>query len=113
MLCLSGKGQVSLRISTNIQLLTQYLRSGHINVPFLNFMALLAERSGEVVIRVGGNTQDYATLVDQTPNGGILGKENVDTGNPVRKELLDLGTCNSPPDRQTLRHLSTPKTCCT
>ena len=63
-------------------------RSGHINVPFLNLMSLLAERSGEVVIRVGGNTQDYATMVDSVPSGGILGKIQEDTANPVRKRSL-------------------------
>ena len=63
-------------------------RSGHINVPFLNLMSLLAERSGEVVIRVGGNTQDYATMVDSVPSGGILVKIQEDTANPVRKRSL-------------------------
>jgi hypothetical protein len=47
-------------------------------------VALLTERSGEMVVRVGGNTQDYAMLVDQTPNGGILGKIGIDPNNPVR-----------------------------
>lgn len=47
-------------------------------------MALIADRAGEVQIRVGGNTQDYAKLVDATSDGRILEKEKVDTNNPVR-----------------------------
>lgn len=46
-------------------------------------MALIADRAGEVQVRVGGNTQDYAKLVDTIPDGRILEKEIVDTNNPV------------------------------
>ncbi|KAI0087559.1 hypothetical protein BDY19DRAFT_236771 [Irpex rosettiformis] len=77
---------LSIEMSVTNQVLGK--DSGHINVPFLNFMALLAERAGEVVIRVGGNTQDYATLVDKTPNGGILGKVQEDTANPTNTPTL-------------------------
>ncbi|TFK29209.1 hypothetical protein FA15DRAFT_664535 [Coprinopsis marcescibilis] len=38
--------------------------SSFINVPFLNLMANIAERAGQVVVRLGGNTQEYAVLVD-------------------------------------------------
>jgi hypothetical protein len=50
-------------------------------------MSLLAERAGQVVIRVGGNTQDYATLVANTTDGRILEKESIDPNNPVRLVL--------------------------
>lgn len=33
--------------------------SSFVQVPFLNLMSSLAERAGEVHIRIGGNTQDY------------------------------------------------------
>ena len=47
-------------------------------------MSLLAERAGQVVIRVGGNTQDYATLVDSTSDGKMIEKQSIDPNNPVR-----------------------------
>ena len=46
-------------------------------------MSLLADRAGQVVVRVGGNTQDYATLVPNTTDGRILEKESIDPNNPV------------------------------
>ena len=46
-------------------------------------MALLADRSGEVIIRVGGNTQDYATMVDTIGDGKVIGKQGIDPNNPV------------------------------
>lgn len=58
-------------------------RSSFVNVPFLNLMSLLAERSGEVIIRVGGNTQDYATMVDSTSDGRVIEKQGIDPNNPV------------------------------
>ena len=61
-------------------------------MPFLNLMALIADRAGEVQVRVGGNTQDYAKMVDSTSDGRVLEKEQVDTNNPVCAET-----------RQTLR----------
>ena len=41
--------------------------SSLIYVPFLNLMSTLASRGGEVHVRVGGTTQDYASLVDALP----------------------------------------------
>ncbi|KAG6915354.1 hypothetical protein DXG01_012005 [Tephrocybe rancida] len=52
-------------------------------VPFLNLMANLQERSGRVNIRVGGNTQDTAVLVDSTPDGKILEKNITGASNPT------------------------------
>ena len=49
-------------------------------------MALIADRAGEVQVRVGGNTQDYAKMVDSTSDGRVLEKEQVDTNNPVCAE---------------------------
>ena len=46
-------------------------------------MANLVDRSGSVKVRVGGNTQDTAVLVDEIPNGADLTKDYGDTSNPV------------------------------
>jgi hypothetical protein len=46
-----------------------------IQVPFLNLMANLIKRSGVVKIRVGGNTQENAVLVDSLDNGKVLEKQ--------------------------------------
>lgn len=42
-------------------------------------MSLLKARGGGVQIRVGGNTQDTATMVTSLPNGTILAKGLVNT----------------------------------
>lgn len=54
-----------------------------LQVPFLNLMASIAQRSGAVHIRVGGNTQERAALVDTLPNGRILMKDKTNVTNPV------------------------------
>jgi len=48
-------------------------------------MSNLKRRAGSVQIRVGGNTQDTATLVDSLPDGGDLEKDKADSSNPVRQ----------------------------
>ena len=52
-------------------------------VPFLNFMSIVAERAGAVHVRVGGNTQDTAYVVDSLPDGKFLEKNKEDSSNPV------------------------------
>ncbi|THH18224.1 hypothetical protein EW146_g2709 [Bondarzewia mesenterica] len=49
--------------------------SSFIQVPFLNLLANIVERAGWVQVRVGGNTQESAMLVDSLPNGTILAKD--------------------------------------
>ncbi|KXN83267.1 hypothetical protein AN958_01638 [Leucoagaricus sp. SymC.cos] len=49
--------------------------STFIQVPFLNLMANLQERAGHVLIRLGGNTQEYAVMVDHLDNGRAIAKE--------------------------------------
>lgn len=66
------------------------LPSAHIQVPFLNLMSLLADRAGQVIVRVGGNTQDYATLVANTTDGRIIEKQSIDPNNPVCPTLTAL-----------------------
>ncbi|KAG8995622.1 hypothetical protein FRB90_000137 [Tulasnella sp. 427] len=62
---------------------------------FLNYCALLEARGGGVTIRVGGNTQDKATLnVDGNPNNHTIekyaGTDLSTTGTPVVHFTLDL-----------------------
>jgi len=59
-------------------------RSTHLQVPFLNLLALLRERAGEVRIRVGGNSQESAVLVDSLPGGVMISKQQLPTGDVVR-----------------------------
>ncbi|KIK59064.1 glycoside hydrolase family 79 protein [Collybiopsis luxurians FD-317 M1] len=62
--------------------------STFIQVPFLNLMANLAQRGGAVNIRVGGNTQDFAVLVDSLPDGKILQKDINGASNPTNTPPL-------------------------
>ncbi|THH33380.1 hypothetical protein EUX98_g815 [Antrodiella citrinella] len=57
-------------------------------VPFLNLMSLIAERAGHVAIRVGGNSQDTATLVDSLPDNEVMEKDKLDTSNPTQTPTL-------------------------
>ncbi|KAF8154310.1 glycoside hydrolase family 79 protein [Crassisporium funariophilum] len=59
-----------------------------LQVPFLNLMANLQQRAGRVTIRVGGNTQETATLVDSTPDGRILEKDLNGVSNPTQTPPL-------------------------
>jgi len=47
-------------------------------------MANLQERAGRVMIRIGGNTQDIAVLVDQLDNGRAIAKEKTGLTQMVR-----------------------------
>lgn len=62
-------------------------------------MANLRQRGGSVKVRVGGNTQDTATLVDSIQDGAALEKDNGMSTNPVTISV-----------RQTILILSTFKT---
>lgn len=64
--------------------------STYLQVPFLNLMALIRKRAGEVRIRVGGNTQETAVLVDSLPGGVMLTKEHTVTGTVVRASCMIL-----------------------
>ncbi|KAH8977414.1 hypothetical protein EDB92DRAFT_1999798 [Lactarius akahatsu] len=56
---------------------------GKEQVPFLNLMANLVERVGWVQVRVGGNSQENAELVESLPNGAMLAKDTNNTSNPT------------------------------
>ncbi|KAJ7671734.1 hypothetical protein B0H17DRAFT_1162094 [Mycena rosella] len=62
----------SIEMSVTNQVLGK--NSTLIQVPFLNLMANIQQRAGSVMIRVGGNTQESAKLVDELPDGRILAK---------------------------------------
>lgn len=59
--------------------------SSFINPVFLNLMALLSQRAGRVDVRVGGNTQETAVLVDSSglPAGIMIQKDKAASSNPV------------------------------
>lgn len=69
--------------------------SSVLQVAFLNLMANLQQRSGEVLIRVGGNTQDTAVLVPSTPDGLILEKDIAGVSNPVCYPFLQQNKSHS------------------
>ncbi|KAF5329457.1 hypothetical protein D9619_009103 [Psilocybe cf. subviscida] len=62
--------------------------SSFLQVPFLNLMANIQQRAGRVVVRVGGNTQETAVLVDSTPDGRILEKDMRGISNPTQTPPL-------------------------
>lgn len=74
-------GKISRRVCAGDN--SSFRGSSVLQVPFLNLMANIKDRAGAVHIRVGGNTQETATLVDSLPDGLILEKDNEDTNNPV------------------------------
>ncbi|KAH8977188.1 hypothetical protein EDB86DRAFT_3007728 [Lactarius hatsudake] len=57
--------------------------SSFVQVPFLNLMANIKQRAGWVQVRIGGNTQESAELVQSLPNGTILAKDLSNTFNPT------------------------------
>ncbi|KAF8486953.1 hypothetical protein DFH94DRAFT_621281 [Russula ochroleuca] len=57
--------------------------SSLLQVPFLNLMANIKERVGWVQVRVGGNTQESAELVQSLPNGITLAKDLSSAFNPT------------------------------
>ncbi|KIK77729.1 glycoside hydrolase family 79 protein [Paxillus rubicundulus Ve08.2h10] len=71
--------------SVEFSVVTQVLglNSSFLQVPFLNLMANLRERAGSVHVRLGGNTQDYATLVSSTSDGAALEKYYDKESNPT------------------------------
>lgn len=59
-----------------------------LHVPFLNLMSNIQSRAGRVNIRVGGNTQDTAAMVDSLPNNTVIMKETQNTESPVSLLLI-------------------------
>jgi len=64
------------------------LNASFIQPPFLNLMANLEARGGSVRVRVGGNTQETATLVDSLADGKMIEKQAGDPNNPTYTPAL-------------------------
>lgn len=66
--------------SIEMSVISQVLgkNSSLLGVPMLNLISNLQERSGGVLIRLGGNTQEFAALVDHIDGGHTFAK--VDSG---------------------------------
>jgi hypothetical protein len=46
-------------------------------------MSNMVQRAGQVNIRIGGNSQEEATLVPSLADGKIIEKDSTNTSNPV------------------------------
>jgi len=70
-------------------------------------MANLKERAGGVPIRLGGNTQEFAVMVDHLPNGRTFGKEDSGTIATVWSKSQFLSSFNDLffSDKNSCRHL--------
>ena len=63
--------------------------STHIQIPFLNLMSNIVKRAGSVRVRVGGNSQESATLVAAA---------DISDGRILQKNLTGVtGTTQTPP----------------
>ncbi|PBK86027.1 hypothetical protein ARMGADRAFT_541303 [Armillaria gallica] len=80
----------SIEMSVTNQLLGK--NSSYIQVPFLNLMANLKKRGGRVNVRVGGNTQETAVLVDSLDGGRMIHKDVENVSNPTETPPLDYTT---------------------
>jgi hypothetical protein len=68
--------------------------SSLLQVPFLNLMSNIRQRGGFVRVRVGGNSQETATLVGSLTDGKILEKDEQGLTNPVRIIVLFTASCS-------------------
>ncbi|KAE9392594.1 hypothetical protein BT96DRAFT_864152 [Gymnopus androsaceus JB14] len=59
-----------------------------LQVPFLNLMATIQQRSGQVRVRIGGNSQETASQVDTLPDGKVLEKDLNGATNPTQTPPL-------------------------
>ncbi|KAF8991302.1 glycoside hydrolase family 79 protein [Cyathus striatus] len=73
-LSIPHRGAAFFGFSIEMSVVNQ-VRDSLIQVPFLNLMANLVERAGEVLIRMGGNTQEQAGLVDSIDGYRVISKE--------------------------------------
>lgn len=51
-------------------------------------MSNLVERAGGVMIRIGGNTQEFASMVDELSNERTFGKADSGTSATVRTHTI-------------------------
>lgn len=74
---------------------------------FLNLMSIIAQRAGRVAIRVGGNSQEIASLVPSLPDGKAIEKDKSTSLDPVSaRRMFPRGTMarNSAKLISNLRH---------
>ncbi|KAJ7476226.1 hypothetical protein FB451DRAFT_269669 [Mycena latifolia] len=50
------------------------INGSFLQVPFLNLMSLITARGGSARVRIGGNTQETATMVSSLPDGKMMEK---------------------------------------
>ncbi|KAJ7471486.1 glycoside hydrolase family 79 protein [Mycena galericulata] len=62
--------------------------STRLQVPFLNLISNVQARGGSVRVRVGGNTQDSATLFSSLPDGKMMEKEAQNTTDATHTPAL-------------------------
>lgn len=99
-ICCSRAEQVTNSLLVRTIMFTM-IGSSFLQVPFLNLMANLRQRGGSVKVRVGGNTQETATLVASTPDGAALEKDYGKVSNPVSAFYFNSIILNrTPPRRQ-------------
>ncbi|EJD36488.1 hypothetical protein AURDEDRAFT_140062 [Auricularia subglabra TFB-10046 SS5] len=74
--------------------LSEAVSASWLRPQFLNFMSALKERGGPPVLRLGGNTQEKAELVDSLPGGASLAKFAIGptgyTNTPTLQYTLDI-----------------------
>ncbi|KAJ7249910.1 glycoside hydrolase family 79 protein [Mycena rebaudengoi] len=78
----------SIEMSVTNQVLGK--NSSLIQVPFLNLMSNIVKRAGSVMVRVGGNTQESAKIVDSLPDGRILAKDYAGAHGTTETPPLDI-----------------------
>ncbi|KAH7927999.1 glycoside hydrolase family 79 protein [Leucogyrophana mollusca] len=78
--------------SIEVSVVTQVLglNSSFLLPVFLNLMANIKERAGAVHVRVGGNTQEYATVVPSLSDGKAMEKDKNSINNPTETPTLYL-----------------------
>ncbi|KAJ6561988.1 hypothetical protein B0H19DRAFT_1068685 [Mycena capillaripes] len=74
----------SIEFSIVPQILSITENSGNQRVPFLNLMSNLQARGGSVRVRIGGNTQETATMVSDLSDGKIMEKQGNATDYPLQ-----------------------------
>ncbi|OCH90123.1 glycoside hydrolase family 79 protein [Obba rivulosa] len=76
--------------SMEMSVINQFIgiNSTYLQVPFLNLISLVAERAGSVHMRVGGNTQETATVVPSLEGGKVIEKDKADSSNPTETPAL-------------------------
>ncbi|KAJ7865658.1 glycoside hydrolase family 79 protein, partial [Mycena olivaceomarginata] len=62
----------------------QQIRGSFLQVPFLNLMSNLQARGGSVRVRIGGNTQETAAMVEKLPDGKMMEKKNGSAEYPLQ-----------------------------